>query len=90
MTAVPAFDAQPLAKAGFLLIRNLLEGRVAGGSAVALEVAEALHNLPEPGNRFLECHTLKAVGDFVTRHPEFRSYFTEDLELLAPAAPADR
>ncbi len=59
-------NTQALAKEGFTLIRNLLEGRVPGGHALALKVSEALHNLPEPGNDFLVnmiCENVTALAD---------------------------
>ncbi len=53
-------NTHALAKAGFITIRNLLEGRVEGGSAAALALAEALHNLPEPGTR--SCKSSRWIG----------------------------
>jgi hypothetical protein len=50
-------------------IRNLLEGRVEGGSAAALALAEALHNLPEPGNTFLQKLTLDRLQEFTESYP---------------------
>ena len=66
-------DTHALAKIGFTLIRDLLAGRVQGGPAAALDLAEALHNLPEPGNTFLEELTLRNLDVFVAKYPEFRS-----------------
>ncbi|WEI05981.1 hypothetical protein PX666_14505 [Acinetobacter baumannii] len=55
-------NTHALAKAGFITIRNLLEGRVEGGSAAALALAEALHNLPEPGTRSCKAHAGSVAG----------------------------
>lgn len=65
-------DTHVLAKTGFTLIRSLLEGRLPGGQAAALDLAEALHNLPEPGNAFLEELTLRNLTQLVAKHPQFR------------------
>ncbi|WP_459252881.1 hypothetical protein [Acinetobacter baumannii] len=64
-------NTHALAKAGFITIRNLLEGRVEGGSAaaLALALAEALHNLPEPGNTFLQKLTLDRLQEFTESYP---------------------
>ncbi|WP_252964049.1 hypothetical protein, partial [Shigella sonnei] len=62
-------NTHALAKAGFITIRNLLEGRVEGGSAAALALAEALHNLPEPGNTFLQKLTLDRLQEFTESYP---------------------
>lgn len=67
-------NTHALAKAGFTTIRNLLEGRVEGGSAAALALAEALHNLPEPGNTFLQNTflqklTLDRLQEFTESYP---------------------
>ena len=66
-------DTHALAKTGFTLIRSLLEGRIPGGPVPALALADALHNLPEPGNTHLEEITLQDLNEFVTKYPEFRS-----------------
>jgi len=62
-------NTHALAKAGFITIRNLLEGRVEGGSAAARALAEALHNLPEPGNTFLQKLTLDRLQEFTESYP---------------------
>lgn len=74
-------DTHSLAKTGFTLIRGLLNGSIKGGAAVALELAEALHNLPEPGNDFLQEWTLKSVRKFTTKHPHLKAYLCESLPL---------
>lgn len=50
-------------------------------AAAALELAEALHNLPEPGNDFLQELTLKSVREFTTKHPHLKAYLSESLPL---------
>ncbi|WP_321266875.1 hypothetical protein [Alcaligenes faecalis] len=74
------FDTHALAKVGFTIIRGLLDGRIPGGSAPAVDLADALHNLPEPGNRFLEELTLLDLNEFVTNYPEFRSFLSTVVE----------
>lgn len=70
------FDTLALAKVGFTIIRGLLDGRIPGGLAPATDLADALHNLPEPGNKFLEELTLLDLNDFVIKYPEFRSFLS--------------
>lgn len=65
-------NTHALAKAGFMQIRNLLEGRLPGGPAAALDLAEALHNLPEPGNAFLENLTLRNLEQVIAKYPQLR------------------
>jgi len=63
-----------LAKEGFTLIRNLLQQRYrrhindADTKALALDIAEALHNLPEPGNTFQEALTIDRVAELTNNH----------------------
>lgn len=66
-------DSHDLAKTGFTLIRGLLEGRIQGGSVAALDLAEALHNLPDPGNTFLVELTLRNLTKVAARHPQLRA-----------------
>ncbi len=68
----PKIDTLALANVGFMQIRNLLEGRLQGGPAAALDLAEALHNLPEPGNAFLENLTLRNLEQVIAKHPQLR------------------
>lgn len=59
-----------LSTEGFTLIRNLLEGRVAGGANCALQLAEALHNLPlEPNNDFRTKLVCERLQSFINDHP---------------------
>lgn len=74
-------DTHVLAKTGFTLIRGLLEGRLLGGPAAALDLAEALHNLPEPGNAFLEELTLRNLTQLVAKHPQLRQPLTAAVQL---------
>lgn len=70
---MPKIDTIALAKVGFMQIRNLLEGRLPGGSAAAFDLAEALHNLPEPGNAFLHNLTLRNLEQVIVKYPQLRS-----------------
>lgn len=62
-------DTNELSRAGFTLIRNLLQGREKGGESAALELADALHNLPSPGNEFLDNLTRERLREFIAKHP---------------------
>jgi len=62
-------DTFNLSKWGFTVIRNLLEGRVQGGEYAAKELAEALHNLPEPDNNFCENMTRERLMKFMAKYP---------------------
>lgn len=81
-------DTNGLARDGFVIIRNLLEGRTLDrrgsllariigidrvGVDQALELAEALHNLPDPDNDFTQAMTIERVRAYVDRYPEHRS-----------------
>lgn len=59
-----------LAKEGFQLIRNLLDGRISGGKEAALELAEALHNFPTPDNEITYELTEKNLKRFVSKYPD--------------------
>ncbi|CAK7035882.1 MAG: hypothetical protein BACC_04488 [Bacteroides sp.] len=72
-TSTRRLDTHVLARIGFTLIRSLIQGRRPGGLAAALDLADALHNLPEPGNEFLVELTLKSLDEFVSNYPEFKS-----------------
>lgn len=63
-------DTFSLAKWGFTTIRNLLEGRIPGGSEAAKVLAEALHNLPEPDNEFCVDMTIERLARFKEKFPE--------------------
>ncbi len=67
-------DVFGLSKSGFTLIRNLLQGRIAGGAQAAEELAESLHNLPEPGNEFLHNLTIDHLKNFVRKYPDLAKY----------------
>ncbi|ELQ5763515.1 hypothetical protein R2141_004898, partial [Salmonella enterica] len=43
--------------------------------------AEALHNLPEPGNAFLEELTLRNLTQLVAKHPQLRQPLTAAVQL---------
>ena len=68
-------DTHALAKEGFITIRNLLEGRIEGGVAAALALAEALHNLPEAGNTFLENLTRESLQGVAENYPHLAHRF---------------
>ena len=73
-----SLDTHLLAKIGFTLIRGLLAGRVPGGVAAALDIAEALHTLPKPGSTgspFFEELTLRNLTQVVAKYPQFRLPF---------------
>ena len=69
-------NTHALAKIGFTLIRGLLEGRIPGGTAPAIDLADALHNFPEHGNKLHEELTLQDLSNFVIKYPEFRSFLS--------------
>jgi len=71
-------DVFNLSKSSFTLIRNLLEGRVNGGTEAAKELAEAMHNLPEEGNNLLVKLTTKNLGEFVLKYPHLKKYISID------------
>jgi len=73
-------DTFKLAIAGFVTIRNLLQGRVEGGSGAALELAEALHNLPEPQNVITRDLTLEGLDKFIQKHPHLGRLFLSALD----------
>lgn len=58
-----------LARTGFVLIRGLLDGRIKGGQKAALDLAEALHNLPDTGNTFAYELTAQKLREFVAKYP---------------------
>jgi len=68
-------DTHELAKTGFTTIRNLLQGRVEGGDKAALALAEALHNLPDPGNTFQEKITQEKIRKFIESYPHLAPPF---------------
>ena len=63
-------DVLGLSKTGFTLIRNLLQGRAPGGAEAAEKLSEALHNLPEPGNDFLQKMTTEKLEKFMVEYPD--------------------
>jgi hypothetical protein len=65
-----AIDTVGLSKEGFTLIRNLLGGRhhLEDETKIAFKIAEALHNLPEAGNNFLEEMTISNVEKLASEH----------------------
>jgi len=68
-------DTRNLSKIGFTIIRNLLEGRCDGGAEAAKELADVLHNLPEPGNWFLSNLTKDLLAAYIGKYPHLSEYF---------------
>ncbi|MFX4226492.1 MAG: hypothetical protein ACFHHU_00955 [Porticoccaceae bacterium] len=67
-----------VAQEGFTVIRNLLEGRVKGGSAAAAALAEALHNLPiEQENSFTHQLTSERLTAFFKIHPGLQRHMPQ-------------
>lgn len=67
-------DKVQLAQEGFILIRNLLEGRFEGGAEMAKEVADALHNIPtSEENAFTEQMTCERISELKKRYPDYTS-----------------
>ncbi|UWZ79375.1 hypothetical protein L9S41_17085 [Geoalkalibacter halelectricus] len=65
-----------LARTGFVLIRGLLDGRIKGGQKAALDLAEALHNLPDTGNSFAYELTAQQLREFATKYPHLGDLLT--------------
>ncbi|SDR49006.1 hypothetical protein [Pseudovibrio sp. Tun.PSC04-5.I4] len=65
-------NAEGLAQEGFVLIRALLDKRIEGGESLALQVAEALHNIPVRENEFTEQMTVERVLELQVKHPEHK------------------
>jgi hypothetical protein len=74
-------DTLGLSKTGFTIIRNLLQGRIEGGTKAAEQLAEGLHNLPEPGNDFLAQMTTERLNAFVNDYPQFADTIGQHVEL---------
>lgn len=79
-----------LSRAGFTLIRNLLDGRVAGGPEAARDLAEALHNLPEVGNEFLVELTIDNITRFMETYPELSEYLEPDVAIFCNESSSSR
>lgn len=69
----PTLNTHELARIGFLLIRNLLQGRMPGGTEAATDLADALHNFPEPGNDIRLKLTLARLTEVIEKHPQLQS-----------------
>ena len=77
-------DTLGLSKTGFTIIRNILQGRNEGGAKAAEQLAEALHNLPEPGNDYLTRMTIDNLQAFVTDYPQYADILGQHVELTDP------
>ncbi|HDZ9262766.1 TPA: hypothetical protein RUZ02_002537 [Vibrio cholerae] len=69
-------DREMLAQEGFTAIRNLLAGRVEGGSDLALKLSQALHNIPVGNNENDERFTAQKIVEVIesnTRFPHIRT-----------------
>jgi len=82
-------DTHGLAKAGFLIIRNILEGRCSGGIEAAFELAEALHNLPEPGNKVTTKLTVDLLSAFVGKYPQHHEHLALYVQIKDSVSQAD-
>lgn len=69
-----ALNTHELARIGFLLVRNLLQGRIHGGTEAALDLADALHNFPENGNEVRLRLTLARLEEVIEKHPQLQSW----------------
>jgi len=65
-------DREHLAQDGFTLIRGLLDQRIEGGTTMAFEVAEALHNIPCGHNDFTEKMTVERLYKLGDKYPEHK------------------
>lgn len=72
-------DTHNLAVVGFTTIRNLLSGRIKGGTQAALDLAEALHNLPDPDNDFTRQLTIRRLQAVIRKHPTLTPTFEKFL-----------
>ncbi|MBE0362243.1 hypothetical protein PULV_a4060 [Pseudoalteromonas ulvae UL12] len=64
-------NTNALSKEGFTLIRNALEVRNSGGQQLAIDIAEALHNLPDDNsNTFLIDMTEERVKELASKYSE--------------------
>lgn len=69
-------NREMLAQEGFTAIRNLLAGRVEGGSDLALKLSQALHNIPVGDNERDELFTVQNIVEVIesnTRFPHIRT-----------------
>lgn len=69
-------NREMLAQEGFTAIRNLLAGRVEGGSDLALKLSQALHNIPVGDNERDELFTAQNIVEVIesnTRFPHIRT-----------------
>jgi hypothetical protein len=74
-------DTLRLSKTGFTLIRDLLQGRIEGGVKAAEQLADALHNLPDPGDDFLNRMTIERLQAFAHNHPQIAHIIGEYVDL---------